>query len=106
MLNEEQIREQFILFMSGAAKVKQGFEVEMRSKNITPADDDEYSNRVKYATTIEFVSGASEVIERYYYDSGGVRAEKHYKNGKLCGLWRWYKEDGTVEGEMDMKGVE
>jgi antitoxin component YwqK of YwqJK toxin-antitoxin module len=48
------------------------------------------------------LDGLSKTLNGYsetYYESGGLRVERNYSNGKLHGSFKNFNEDGTLRGE-------
>lgn len=39
----------------------------------------------------------------WYYPNGNIRIEGNYKDGKKAGLFKWYREDGTLQEEHRYK---
>ena len=44
-------------------------------------------------------NGLKEGLWKFYYDSGEIEQEAHYKDDKLEGLWRYFYESGNTKAE-------
>ena len=88
MLSDKDIRDAYILYISGAAKIK----VDGESKNEVVLRMDDYNNE----TTIEFVGGVKKVIERQYCDNGVLGIRAVYKNDKREGKVCFYYSSGSL----------
>jgi len=57
----------------------------------------------KHGNTLKTIGKVPDGLITQYYDSGKVRAEINYKNGKREGKSRMYFENGVVEEEINFK---
>ena len=89
MLNEELIRDAYILMFSGGSKWK------VVGKEMW------YWDVEHQPITIEFVDGCRHIIDRLYYSSGGLYKIAEYKNGLYDGKLIVYYESGQVSYEID-----
>ena len=49
----------------------------------------------------EFVDGIREGKAVVYYENGNIHYEGNYKNGKECGMWKFYRENGKLHEEIN-----
>ena len=48
-----------------------------------------------------FVDGIREGEAFTYYENGNIKYYGMYKNGKECGIWRFYYENGELDHETN-----
>ena len=48
-----------------------------------------------------FVDGIREGKATTYHENGKIKYEGFYKNGKECGIWKFYDEDGKLIKEIN-----
>ena len=91
------IADAFILLFSGAARLKNGKEVEYV---------DEYNKPI----TIEFPCCPNVTpncaIVRWYYENGQLEYKKEYQNGKLHGFSEYYYENGQLSSKYKYQNDE
>ena len=48
-----------------------------------------------------FVNGIREGEAIIYYENGNVKYQGFYVNGKECGIWKFYEENGELDKEVN-----
>jgi len=108
------ITDAFILLLSGAAKLKNGKEVECVDKynypitiefphcpDVTPnyAIVRRCYESEQLAYECEYQNGKLHGLSKWYYKSGQLQYEDEYQDGKLHGLSKGYYESGQLRSE-------
>ena len=52
-------------------------------------------------STGTFVNGIREGEAIIYYENGNVKYQGFYVNGKECGIWKFYEENGELDKEVN-----
>lgn len=59
--------------------------------------------RDRNGTILETIGTIADGMVKEYYESGKLKEETHYKNGKREGISTWYYETGVIKGERNYK---
>jgi len=91
MINQDLFNDVFILYLSGAAKMKNAREIELKDKG-------------ERNITIEFVNNlVTKAIVRSYYDNGVKESEREFENGQMHGKYTYWYEDGFKRWDEDYR---
>ena len=63
----------------------------------------EYYNSGKLRSEVPYVNGKADGIKKFYYKSGKLSHEHTYKDGNLEGRWTYYNEDGRIRHQSFWK---
>jgi len=115
------ITDAFILLLSGAAKLKNGKEVEyvdehndpitiefLGRPNITPnyAIVRGYYENGQLMYENEYQNGERYGLAKEYCEGGQLHCEREYQKDKLHGLLKWYRENGQLWFEKEYQNGE